>query len=492
MDVAIAVMARDATVASKGIAQAIAGRISRADKVLGVLHIRPSSLVPFCWNTQTFPLLTRGRGPCHHNGTLRLSLCWDAPFARLGRQYLRPPLPVRYYTHPWTPKEANMYGQFTKECVMLCLSRQQPAIHTNASGALLAQDFSKFERAIVKAHFARIGAAMEVDRAGPSAGGGGASLWRPKWPGGRKGSALRGRNSCRKCVGAACAVFGGGGGAVRVGRGGGFVSRKAPVAMSLKSFLFRLLLLAALCLAALRAQQHRYPSARAGCVWVWGANHNGQGKGTVSRTCWDLVEETLGHCARSDGRCNDRPMAVRDTSGLHLFLCCQLRADMFAAAVGCQRVSPDKGPWVHRKERTLCQGVWVGGSGVPHPTTRTPWAQPELGGFVGGALFSRQLCWTYPTWPQSPPPIPSQARRPLRHCVFGDLSTPVTSDPIPNSLKPRTGHTTWLKTRCRVRNPPLFVVAQPFSKLIQMRKRVLLAHFELVVARFGPPKIQEC
>ena len=165
MVITIAVMARDET-ATSNVTENIASRLSRADRPLGVLHVRPTSVMPYVWSTSAFPLLTRGKGKCHRHGTLSLSVRWNMPLGlQLLRQYLKPPLPVQYYYEPWTAQQTNLFGQYTNAAIVLYLDKQPAPIKSDCSSMVLAHKFAKFDRALLKAHMKRMKNAAQVPMA---------------------------------------------------------------------------------------------------------------------------------------------------------------------------------------------------------------------------------------------------------------------------------------------------------------------------------------
>ena len=111
MVITIAVMISDETVPT-AMPHNVASKVGGRDRTVGVLHVRPSDAVPFRWTSRKLPLLTRASGKCKCNGHLTLSVLWRMSSLVDGlKQYVKPPLPVRYYTHPWTPKQRSLPGR---------------------------------------------------------------------------------------------------------------------------------------------------------------------------------------------------------------------------------------------------------------------------------------------------------------------------------------------------------------------------------------------
>ena len=165
MMVTVAVMARDET-ATSNVTENVASRLSRADRPLGVLHLRPASVTPWVWNTSTLELLTRGKGKCRRNGTLTLSMWWKMPLGlQVVSHYLKPPLPVRYYYEPWTAQQTNLFGQFRKAAIVLYLDKQPAPIKSDCSNTVLAHEFTKFDRVLLKAHMNRMRNAAGLPKA---------------------------------------------------------------------------------------------------------------------------------------------------------------------------------------------------------------------------------------------------------------------------------------------------------------------------------------
>jgi hypothetical protein len=133
------------------------GLLRHKEKTLGVLHFRPSHLIPGSWCRDELELLTRGKGHCDSHGTLALSVRWDAiPFHALVGRYLRPPLAPRYYRHPWTPAQAAAFSHTTTRIITAYLDAQPHSISPDVVQNALGHEFNKFDTQVLKAHFSRV------------------------------------------------------------------------------------------------------------------------------------------------------------------------------------------------------------------------------------------------------------------------------------------------------------------------------------------------
>jgi hypothetical protein len=134
----------------------ISCKLAQRDRTLGVVHIRPASLIPNRQTPAEFQLLTRGKAKCFLHGTLHLTLCWECtcPFAT-AKAYLRPPLAPRYYAHPWTATQTALFAKYSLEAIMLYLDSQPNPIRSETVKDVLGDQVNKFDRAILKAHLNR-------------------------------------------------------------------------------------------------------------------------------------------------------------------------------------------------------------------------------------------------------------------------------------------------------------------------------------------------
>eukprot|EP00668_Euglena_longa_P011911 GGOE01014331.1.p1 GENE.GGOE01014331.1~~GGOE01014331.1.p1 ORF type:complete len:809 (+),score=153.75 GGOE01014331.1:18-2444(+) len=130
--------------------------LRQRERILGVIHLRASMLVPHRWTEVQYPLLTRGKAQCFQHGTLDIRLLWEAvPFPKLLGQYSTPSLPTRHYSHPWTAKQTSHFNCTKMNIIITYLEHQPKPIRREVVRAVLAQDFNKFEWALMKAHMRR-------------------------------------------------------------------------------------------------------------------------------------------------------------------------------------------------------------------------------------------------------------------------------------------------------------------------------------------------
>jgi len=131
-------------------------KVTQKDRTLGVVHIRPASLIPNRQTPAEFQLLTRGKAKCFLHGTLHLTLCWQSSsFLTLTKSYLEPPLAPRYYDHPWTATQTGLFAKYSLEVIMLYLDGQPNPIRSETVKDVLGDQVNKFDCAILKAHLNR-------------------------------------------------------------------------------------------------------------------------------------------------------------------------------------------------------------------------------------------------------------------------------------------------------------------------------------------------
>jgi len=134
----------------------VSSKLAQKDRTLGVVHIRPASLIPNRQTPVEFQLLTRGKAKCFLHGTLHLSLCWETTsFVATTKAYLKPPLAPRYYMHPWTATQTALFAKYSLEAVMLYLDSQPNPIRSETVKDVLGDQANKFDRAIIQAHLHR-------------------------------------------------------------------------------------------------------------------------------------------------------------------------------------------------------------------------------------------------------------------------------------------------------------------------------------------------